>query len=68
MPKRSTLPKSRRHILIYDEDWDFITRYYGRGSAANLTISNVIRSIIHRQVHHLRSLQQNAIDNNRAED
>lgn len=51
MSKKSALPQSRHHVLIYDEDWKFLEQNYGPGSAnAALGISGAIRAIIHQRI------------------
>jgi len=32
MTKRSLKPKTRRHVMIYDEDWKFLDARFGTGA------------------------------------
>lgn len=50
MSKRSALPQSRKHVLVYDEDWEFLEREYGRYSASHIGVSEVLRKMIHKWV------------------
>lgn len=68
MSKKSVLPQSPRHILVYDEDWDFLMQHYGPGSAKPLGVSRSIREIIHQRVLGLKAKQVNALDRLRDED
>lgn len=54
MIKRSELPASPRHVLIYDEDWDFLVEHFGAGGS-KLGTSNALRAIIHSSVQHLKA-------------
>ena len=55
MTVRSDLPMTRRHITIYDEDWDYLHRVYGKGTEADIGVSAAIRSIIHKKVTGIRA-------------
>jgi hypothetical protein len=50
MTKKSTLPQSRRHILVFDEDWEFLEQEFGKQSAHPIGVSEVIRMIVHARV------------------
>jgi hypothetical protein len=60
--KKSELPQSRRHIMIFDEDWEFIDQYYGPRSDSRLGTGTAIRNLIHRAVVHLKSEAQRLAD------
>jgi hypothetical protein len=53
--RKAELPQSSRHILIFDEDWEFLDRYYGRLSSSRLGVSVAIRKIVHRKVSELKA-------------
>lgn len=50
MSRRARLPQSRRHIFVFDEDWDFLLDAYGPGTESRLGTSGAIREIIHAKV------------------
>jgi hypothetical protein len=50
MTRKSALPQKAHHILIYDEDWEFLDQAYGKTSSHPLGVSTVIRTIIHQKV------------------
>lgn len=50
MTKRASLPSSRHHVFLYDEDWDFLAANYGPDSASRVGVSEVIRAIVHKKV------------------
>ena len=55
MAKKALLPQSRRHILVYDEDWEFLEAEYGTDSASKIGVSAAVRTIIHGYVVRLRA-------------
>lgn len=55
MTKRSILPQHPRHILIYDEDWEFLQAAYGPHSEKKLGVSVAVRTIIHSYIKRLRA-------------
>jgi len=50
MSRKARLPQSRRHIFVYDEDWEFLHQAYGPGTITRLGVSGAIREIIHVKV------------------
>jgi len=54
MSKKSRLPQSRRHIEVYDEDWEWLQQHYGKNSASKLGVGPACREIIHSKVAQLR--------------
>lgn len=68
MSKKAPLPYSRHHILIYDEDWEFLEKAYGKGSPHEaLGISGAIRAIIHQKVLGLKAKINQQLDQQGAE-
>lgn len=65
MSKKSVLPQSRRHIWVYDEDWEFLSHWNqstrGPGNGAT------IREIIHNRVRAAKEKQVRALDNHHLE-
>lgn len=69
MSKKSPLPQSRHHILVYDEDWDWLDRHYGPGSASSqVGISGAIRAIVHQRVLGMKAKAQGQLDARRDEE
>ena len=63
MPKRHPLPSSRHHVIIYDEDWDFLTRCYGKPDGQNpIGIGEAIRAIVHAKVVGLKARAREEYD------
>ena len=62
MSKKARLPQSRRHIFVYDEDWDFIERWYGISSPHPIGVGRALREIIHQRVEFLKAKQAEKID------
>lgn len=54
MSRKAIYPQSRRHILIYDEDWEYLSRRYGQNSISRVGIGAMIRNMIHLHVKALR--------------
>lgn len=55
MSKRSLLPQSPHHVLIYDEDWEFLTQAYGKNGAKPIGVSPAIRQMVHAFCKRLRA-------------
>lgn len=55
MSRKSELPKSRHHIMLYDEDWDFLEANYGKVSATPIGASAAISAIVHAKVRQLKA-------------
>ena len=51
------LPKSRRHIFVYDEDWEFLERHFGprAPTSQRIGVGNISAEIIHAKVAELRA-------------
>jgi hypothetical protein len=47
MTRRSERPKTRRHIWVFDEDWEWICQYY---AVKDLTPGLVVRELLHKFV------------------
>lgn len=61
--KTEELPSSARHILIYDEDWEYLKFNYGPGGPkAELGVSRAIRAIIHQRIKGMKELERQAMD------
>lgn len=63
MSKKSDRPQHPRHVMIYDEDWDYIERNYGRQSGTSaIGSSAVVRALVHKWVQGQRARAQQALD------
>ena len=57
MSKKPIFPQSRRHIFVYDEDWEFLETHFGLTSQSRIGTSTTIREIVHKWVKHLKNKQ-----------
>lgn len=55
MSKRSTIQSTRRHVFIYDEDWEFLETTFGKFSEQKVGTSAAIRQIVHKYCENLRN-------------
>lgn len=62
MTKRSELPQRRRHVIVFDEDWEFLLRHYGADTDARLGAGAAVRQIVHARVKQLRELMAQRAD------
>jgi hypothetical protein len=62
MVRRAELPTSRRHVHLYDEDWEFLQQNYGPQSGSQVSVSEVIRAIVHKKVLALKAAASQAYD------
>ncbi len=68
MSKKSTLPQSRHHIIIFDEDWEWLSQNYGPGSHNSMVgTSGAIRAIIHQRVLGMKAKANGELDRLRDE-
>lgn len=67
MVKKTDRPTTPRHVLIYDEDWEFLERYFGAGAPRHRRVGCgcVCREYIHGGVMELR---RRIADNSFSED
>lgn len=56
MVKKTDRPTTARHILIYDEDWEFLERFFGAGAPRHRRVgcSQQCRDYVHDGVMALR--------------
>ena len=47
MSRKADRPQRSRHILVYDEDWEFLHQMYGQGSRGQIGVGPAIRQMIH---------------------
>lgn len=63
MPPKPSLPTSRHHIMLFDEDWDWLEAEYGPGGhKSEVGISRAIRTIIHARVQGMKAKINGEID------
>lgn len=63
MSKKALLPQTRRHILVYDEDWEYLLKNFGPGSHGfGLGVSGAIRQIVHQRVQGLKARENGELD------
>lgn len=51
MPKKERASISRRHIYLFDDDWDFVTQHFD----ASVGVSTCIREVLHTWVEGVRA-------------
>lgn len=62
MSRKSVLPQSPHHILVYDEDWEFLKQVYGPQGENPIGISPAIRALIHTFVNRLKARTEQVLD------
>ena len=62
MSKKARLPQSRRHILVYDEDWEWLDTHFGATSPRPIGVGPSCREIIHKHVQDIKAKFQEALD------
>ena len=62
MTKKARLPMNKHHVLIFDEDWEFLDRHYGPSSESRYGISSAIREIVHAKVNGLKAKMNAELD------
>ena len=62
MSKKSTIPQERHHLMIYQEDWEFLESYCRDRAGENLSPGVVIREMVHKRIMALREKINQAID------
>jgi hypothetical protein len=63
MSKKSPLPQSRRHVMLYDEDWDWLQAEFGQ----KIGVGAAIKVIVHRKVQDMKAKANEAFDRIRDE-
>lgn len=61
MSKKLSIPASRHHLMIYDEDRLFLLENFGPGTEANLQWGIAAREMIHKRIMFLRERQNEAL-------
>lgn len=63
MTKRAARPQHARHVMIWDDDWEFIEAQFGRANGpGSIGASGAIRALVHRWVGVLRSRARVSLD------
>lgn len=56
MSKRAIADQTSRHVMIFDEDWEFILANYGPGSPKEIGPSEFIRTCVHSYIGRIRGI------------
>lgn len=64
MTRRAELPQSPRHVMIFDEDWEFLEARYGRSHRGPHAIgtSAAIRKLVHHWCQRMRDRERQEMD------
>lgn len=65
MSKKSPLPQSRHHVMIYNEDWEWLQAAYGQGQTepgAAIGAGTAIKTVVHAYVQRLKARAEQKID------
>jgi hypothetical protein len=58
MPRRTERPASGHHIVIDDEDWEYLESRYGARGIKPVGVSFVLRAMIRRGVMEMRQAEE----------
>lgn len=63
MSRKSPRPQSSRHVMIYDEDWEYLEALYGRASGPNaIGTGTAIKQLVHGWVKRLQAQATKEVD------
>lgn len=62
MSRRTELTCIKKTLLLYEEDWQFLSEHYGAEGLHSIGVTPIIREIIHRKVGELRDKMQQKLD------
>ena len=62
MPRLPLAPHSRRHIMIFDDDWEFLITHFGPGSRNPIGASRCIQAMVRKECARLRGQMAQALD------
>lgn len=58
MSKKAIRPQSKRHLYLFDDDWEFLVSHFGpRGTVTTTGVSEIARAIIHNAVVKMRQAE-----------
>lgn len=60
MTRKVELPSSPRHVLIYDEDWEYLETRFGPSGFKPVGVSAVVRALIHAKITSWREVENKA--------
>jgi hypothetical protein len=66
MSKRSAKPQRARHVVLLDEDWEYLNKLYGPQSSNPIGVSEMIRTLVHRACERLREAEEGKVQAMRA--
>jgi len=47
LSKKNLLPASRRHVMMFDEDWEWLEAQYGSNSPSKIGVAEAVRIVVH---------------------
>lgn len=62
MSKKSERAQSRRHVMVYDEDWAWLEANFGSASEKKIGVGTMIKRIVHTYVRRLRQNVEDRMD------
>jgi hypothetical protein len=66
MSRKSALPQSRRHLMIFDEDWEFLDSQYGMYSASKIGVGTAVKMLVHQRVMQIKARATELFDSRQA--
>ena len=63
MTRKAIRPQTSRHVMIYDEDWQYLDELYGRHLGPNAVgTGSAIRELVHKFCRNLRAKSEQVMD------
>lgn len=63
MSKKSAMPQSRHHLMIYDEVWDWFVKNFGPSSVnSGVGISKAINHVLLKRVQAMKAREAGELD------
>lgn len=57
------LPASKRHVFLYDEDWEWLEARFGSHSINPIGVAKAIRTILHNRIKLLKAVEETKLNN-----
>lgn len=61
LSKKAARPQTPRHILVWDEDWEYLDSRFGQAGLHPIGVSRVLRALIHQRVLEWREAENAAL-------